>query len=310
MGRRKLRDSGSVCLLAAMVLFAGCDTADENGSELAGSGEDQIDVPAEPPGTRGADVNREIFEEKLQFAREEGLDTLPIGDIMVRIGRTFLGTTYTPGTLDPAGPERLVIDLDDLDCVTYVENVLAISRLIQSGDTAFHAFQRELQRIRYRGGEMEGYPSRLHYFSEWISDNEDLGLLRNITAELGGVRDPEPIHFMSDNVEAYRQLEEEENLRRIREMEERLSEAERYYIPEEEVAGVSGRIRDGDIIAATSTLDGLDVAHTGLAIHVDGRLHLMHAPLVGEAVQISEQPLADRLLGIESQDGIMVARPL
>jgi len=73
---------------------------------------------------------------------------------------------------------------------------------------------------------------------------------------------------------------------------------------------VAHRIRSGDVIAATSTVEGLDVAHTGLALWRDGTLHLLHAPLVGEAVQVSEVSLADRIRRIEGQDGIMVARPL
>jgi hypothetical protein len=81
-------------------------------------------------------------------------------------------------------------------------------------------------------------------------------------------------------------------------------------VPEEAIANVAEGIRTGDVIAATSTLPGLDIAHTGLALWVDGRLHLMHAPLVGSVVEISEVPLAERILRIEAQDGIMVGRPL
>ena len=80
-------------------------------------------------------------------------------------------------------------------------------------------------------------------------------------------------------------------------------------MPEDRIAAVADLIRDGDIIAATSTVEGLDVAHTGLALWVDGSLRLMHAPLVGEAVQISEETLAERIQRIEGQDGIIVARP-
>ena len=84
----------------------------------------------------------------------------------------------------------------------------------------------------------------------------------------------------------------------------------RIYIPEQDIAAVADRIENGDIIAATSTVEGLDIAHTGIALWVDGQLHLMHAPLVGDSVQISELSLADRVLGKKGQDGIMVARPL
>lgn len=254
--------------------------------------------------------DRTIFHETMAWARAERLDTLPLGEIIVRVGQRFVDTPYVPGTLDVEGEERLVVNLRGLDCVTYVENVLAISRLIQRGQDDFDAFLAELARIRYRGGEIAGYPSRLHYFSDWIVDNQEMGLVRDVTRELGGERDAEPIAFMSNNLKAYRQLADPANLAEIRRIEDRISDRPRYVIPESRIAQVESGIRNGDIIAATSTLPGLDVAHTGIAVWIDGRLHLMHAPLVGKSVEISELPLAERILGIRAQDGIMVARPV
>ena len=187
--------------------------------------------------------------------------------------------------------------------------MLALARVIRAGDDDFESFQRELARIRYRGGVIDGYPSRLHYFSEWISDNEAKGIVQDITRELGGVADTEPIDFMSRNAGSYPKLADPANLEAIRETERRLSTRTRYVIPEDRIADVAPSIQNGDIIAATSSTRGLDVAHTGLAIWIDGRLHLMHAPLVGKTVEISELPLAQRIQRIEGQDGIMVARP-
>jgi hypothetical protein len=97
----------------------------------------------------------------------------------------------------------------------------------------------------------------------------------------------------------------------IRAMERRLNRGPaRWYIPKDRIAAVANRIQDGDIIAATSTLPGLDIAHTGIALWQHGELHLLHAPLVGKSVEISALPLADRIRGIPTQDGIMVARVL
>jgi hypothetical protein len=79
-------------------------------------------------------------------------------------------------------------------------------------------------------------------------------------------------------------------------------------VPASAIGDAAPGIRDGDIIAATSTVAGLDVAHTGLALWIDGRLHLLHAPLVGRSVEISERSLAERIASIGGQDGIMVAR--
>ena len=266
------------------------------------------------PAHRNADAaiegaDREIFARTMQRAMAARLDTLPIGDRVVALGRWFVGAPYTPGTLETL-PERLVVNLREFDCVTYVEVMLAMARGLDGGEPTFEQFLDELRRIRYRNGRIEGYASRLHYFSEWIQDNERMGIVRDVTREIGGVPTDEPIAFMSSNREEYRALGDPETLARIVAIEERLTERTRYYIPEQRIADGAPAIRDGDIIAITSALRGLDVAHTGFAIWIEGRLHFMNAPLVGKDVRISELSLAERVAGIEGQDGIMVARPL
>ena len=75
------------------------------------------------------------------------------------------------------------------------------------------------------------------------------------------------------------------------------------------MAAVSSHLLDGDVLGMTSTVAGLDVSHTGIAIWKDGGVHLMNAPLVGKTVEISEKVVADRLAGIGSQDGLVVGRP-
>ncbi|MFL2544565.1 MAG: N-acetylmuramoyl-L-alanine amidase-like domain-containing protein, partial [Longimicrobiales bacterium] len=89
-----------------------------------------------------------------------------------------------------------------------------------------------------------------------------------------------------------------------------LSKRERFYVPQQSLYQIEPELRPGDIVAATSSVEGLDVAHTGLAIRKDDRIHLLHAPLVGGVVQISEQPLTERILDKMAQDGVIVARPL
>jgi Protein of unknown function (DUF1460) len=270
-------------------------------AELDAPAADRIAVTAE---------DTAIFAQTVAWAQEQRLDTLPIGPMIAALGRRFVGAPYEPGTLDPPGPERLVVNLRTFDCVTFVESMLAMARVLRAGQPTFDAFTRELLRIRYQDGVPPTYPARLHYFSDWIASNEAKGIVENVTDELGGVVDPEPIAFMTGHRASYRQLADTAHQRAIEEREAELSARERVYIPEARIADVAAEIRDGDIIAATSTLEGLDIAHTGIALWVDGALHLMHAPLVGSVVEISEQPLAERIQRIEGQDGIMVARPL
>ena len=268
-----------------------------------------------PPGWPDADWR--VLDTKVRWAVAQGLDTVPVGLGVARLGETFVGTTYTPGTLEAPGPEHVVINLRELDCVTFVENMLAMTRFVREDGIAALAdrpaaeakYTRYLEELRYRGGRLAGYASRLHYFSEWLSDNAARGRLRLLTRELGGVPDSEPVSFMSAHPGSYRQMAEPGVAEAIRAMEQRLNAAlPRWYIPEDRIAAIADRIHDGDIIAATSTLPGLDVAHTGIALWKNGELHLLHAPLVGKSVEISTLPLAQRILEIRTQDGIMVAR--
>ncbi len=306
-GVRSLLSVVSVCLVCA----CGGERGGEPGDAAEGS----------PSSGLGADADWAIVQEKALWAVEEGHADLPIGDLIARIGETFVGTPYAPYTLEAPGPEGLVIELQELDCVTFVENVLALARFVQmapndlmvadAGSPQRSLFAGILQDIRYRGGELDEYPSRLHYFSEWISDNDAMGIVRDVSRELGGVADSEPIYFMTTHADAYRQLGEDPAfLIELTRVEARLNTQPRYYIPEDGIAGVEEGIQDGDIIAATSTVAGLDIAHTGIALWRDGRLHLLHAPLVDGVVEISEIPLAERIRRIAGQDGVMVARPL
>ena len=278
------------------------------------------DAQVGPTTLPGTEADWAIVEDKARWAVEQGYAGLSIGDLIVRIGETFIGTPYSPYTLEAPGEEGLVIELEELDCVTFVENVLALARFVKTvpdellvartGDLQRPLFAWALEDIRYRGGELGEYPSRLHYFSEWISDNDAMGLVRDVSQALGGVADGEAIDFMTTHAAAYRQLGEDPDfLTELRAVEERLSAQPRYYIPEDRIAGVESGIQDGDIIAATSTVRGLDIAHTGIALWRNGRLHLLHAPLAGGVVQISEVPLAERIQRIRGQDGVMVARP-
>jgi hypothetical protein len=317
----------SFLVLAGGLFLGGCGGSDSGAS----SGQDQAEAvdPEVWEGDVGAAAlllrpkegttdDWRILQEKAIWAWELGVDTLPIGESMVYLGLSFVGTRYTPGTLELPGSEDLVVNLQELDCVTLVENVLALARFVRLAEPGIleseietrALYRRILTLIRYRRGRIDGYPSRLHYFTDWILDNEAKGLVQEVTVELGGVEDYRAVDFMSMHAESYRQLSNPLNLGAIQEREFYLSGLTRYRIPQEEIPAGISRIRDGDIIAATSTVDGLDVAHTGLAVWQGGALHLLHAPLVGEAVEVSAIPLADRIFRIEAQDGIRVVRPL
>ena len=65
---------------------------------------------------------------------------------------------------------------------------------------------------------------------------------------------------------------------------------------------------DGDIIAITTNLPGLDVAHVGIAEYINGKLHLLHASSTLGKVVVSEEPLRQMLRNHKSWSGIRVVR--
>ena len=252
--------------------------------------------------------DKHLYQEKI--ASLKALKAVSFGDSLTMIGKTFLGTPYQEKTLEIGATESLVVNLRGLDCTTFVENVLAFGQVIRKKDSSLNAFTNQLETIRYRNGRLAGYPSRLHYFTEWITDNAKKGLVEDITAALNGIILEKTIDFMGTHRSSYPFLKDDANFAGILEMEAALAKETRCYLPKEEVEKQEGQLRSGDIIALATSIAGLDVTHTGIAIRQNnGRIHLLHASTSGSVV-ISKEPLADYLKKIKHNIGIIVARPL
>jgi hypothetical protein len=254
----------------------------------------------------------EICNQKFQISINEELKDQPINDVIVKIGESFLGTEYLAHALEEDGDEQLVINLSGLDCTTLVENSLALARCVKLDSTSFENYLDELQFIRYRDGIVDGYPSRLHYFSDWITDNIFKGVIEDETKQLGGIPIKFNLNFMSTHPDSYKQLKENPDLIPVIQMQEQaINSREYYYIPKDEFESKEKLIRSGEIIAITTTVEGLDIGHIGIAVKMDdGRIHLLHAPNVNTKVQITEEPLADYLMKYKRHSGVIILKAL
>lgn len=251
--------------------------------------------------------DRNAFSAKIA-ALKDIPDNTP-GELLAGVGRTFLGTPYVTGTLEIGTSEQLVVNLHGLDCTTFVENVLAFSMLIREKETSFDNYIEVLQKIRYRDGQLSGYASRLHYFSEWIRNNEKKGLVRDMTASLGGIPADKKLNFMTSHRELYPRLAASPAFKEMEAVEEKLHGQEYTYIPSSVLVSRLSELKHGDIIALATSINGLDVTHTGIVFRKsNGKYHLLHASSRGQ-VEISEKPLLEYLAGVKSNTGILVARP-
>ncbi len=254
-------------------------------------------------------TDREAYDAKIEQLQKLKVNE-NFGATIVDIGKTFLGTAYVAKTLEIGNTESLVINLQGLDCTTFVENVLAFSQLLKNKKIDFDDFTKTLETIRYKDGKLNGYASRLHYFTEWIADNEKKGLIKDITSEVGGIEITKEINFMSTHRDLYPFLKDNENFQKIQASEGFLNNQSICILPQDRIATNEHLLKSGDIIALSTTIKGLDVTHTGiLTREKDGRIHLLHASTTGQ-VEVSQLPLVDYLKKIKSNTGIIVSRPL
>jgi hypothetical protein len=265
-----------------------------------------------PPNIHGQTIcteeSRARLDTVLRKLETTDFDQKSMNDVVVEVGTWFLSTPYVEKTLELPGDEPLVINLTGLDCTTYLETVVTFARLAKMNKFTIPDYEKELEYLRYRNGERDHYPSRLHYFSDWIDNNEAKGILENVTKSIGGEIYVNRPSFMSENPQYYPQLSDKDYVREIAEAEAEIAKRTYHYIPKNAVREHEQKILPGDLIAITIAMDNLDISHVGIAVEQDGRIHLMHASSVSRQVEISDKPLSEYLMENKSQSGIMVCR--
>lgn len=246
----------------------------------------------------------------------EALNSLKIDSIFSpfregEIARTFIGQPYLEKTLEIGDKEEMIVNLVGFDCTTFVESVTAFNLLFnqKSEFRNLNHYASILERIRYRNGKLNGYGSRLHYFTEWIIDNQNKGILNDITIEIGGSPYPKTINFMSNHITSYKRLEKDNDaIHQIKIAESKLNTQKLSQVYIKDIAKVEKNIQEGDIIALVTKIEGLDVSHVGIAVKKNGRIHLLHASQSSEKVVITNKPLAEWLKNSKINTGITVAR--
>ena len=248
-----------------------------------------------------------IFHEvMMQFSPNENEG---VAELIPKIGRFFEGQPYVAHALEVTDQEQLIINLRELDCTTYAEHLLALSRTLKSETKSFEHYAKELEAIRYRDGKRGAYTSRLHYFSEWIYDNAASGLVET-PADQFGAPYPNRLGFMSEHPDAYKHLASNPSyVVQIQQIEQELSSKRYAYIPKENYAAMEAQLNEGDIVGFTTDISGLDVSHVGIVVQVQGKFHLMHASQTNQKVEVSKEPLSYFLRPASKHTGIMVARP-
>lgn len=247
-------------------------------------------------------ATQKIFAQKMELPGNGDLGTQTL-----RMAESFLGTPYVASTLEGNPTEKLVCKFDGLDCTTLVESSIALA-IAKSENLNYDGYKTELTKIRYRDGVIDGYPSRLHYVLDWMYENEKRGRLEDITSKVGGIPYKKEINFMSTHANFYPALDNTEVWEKIKEQENIINSREYSYIPKASLQKAEPLLRDGDIVAFTSSVEGLDCNHMGIITKIGNRAYLLHASLAGKKVILSTLPLAEYVASVPKHTGMIVAR--
>lgn len=228
------------------------------------------------------------------------------GQLISYAAKKFIGKPYVAGTLE--GPQELLsINTSGLDCTTLVETAVALAMTVESRRTSWRDYVYTLESIRYRGGEMNGYASRLHYISDWIVDNNHRGNMTEVTDRIGRAdHQIKTLDYMSQNRNLYPALKDSATFAKLKNAEIGFRSHRFPYIKTMNIKGAE--LREGDIVAITTSTKGLDVTHMGVVTLKNGTPHLIHASSKAGKVVEDELPLHEYVRRNRNATGIRVVR--
>lgn len=274
------------------------------------------------PGTAGTLPLSTVFRGQSRFyalvaeAEQQNWRALPLGQRIVAVAKSFLGTRYVNYTLEiDDHVEAPSVDMDGLDCWTFFEISLGFARMLEMKGANYtpNDLLAMIELDRYRGGHCNGsYTSRLHFLEDWIYDNERRGLVKNLTISLGGVpMRGRYLNEMSHHWREYRYMRHNVALvPQIAAIEQRVASRTVYHIPREQVSSIESKIRSGDVICITGRGPEGFTEHVGLAYRDGvGVVHFLHASKDERRV-IVDVPIHQYVYRYHKFAGIMVVRPL
>lgn len=244
--------------------------------------------------------------------------------LMLFYGHKLVGVPYVPATLEVNKTERLVVNLRQMDCTTFVETVFALSLTTAQGSVKWADYCANLTRIRYDGGIRDGYASRNHYFLWWVESNRKLGLVSTPMDDDSKARNRKlpavytgqtiNLNWMTTHSSSYPMLKGKKLvINKISKHEKASSGKVMQYIPCKNLGLSRDKMRwvnDGDILAICTRKKGLDTTHIGIAEWgSDGKLHLLNASQIHRKVVLEPLTLQQYMLKHPTQLGVWVVSP-
>ncbi|GBD95446.1 hypothetical protein BMS3Abin06_00318 [bacterium BMS3Abin06] len=229
-------------------------------------------------------------EEELDILLKESSGISDPGERIDFLSKQFLKIKYQESTLigDINTHEVFVINLEGVDCFTFIEYIEAMRR---SG--SFNEFRENLRKVRYLSGRI-AFENRNHFFTDWKAFNPDFVV--DITKYISSGKSKEVSKILNKRDDGTLFLPGLScRLRGLT------------YIPSIYVDdAVIEKLKTGDYAGIYSETGGLDVSHVGIIIREQNAVKLRHASSVGKYMEVVDEDFKDYQ---EAKPGIIVLRP-
>lgn len=257
----------------------------------------------------------ETFTRIVQRARAGRWRELSMSSLMGKVALELVGVPYKGGTLEIFGDsEKCSVNLNTLDCVTFVESTMALARMIKAGGDTPADLISQVAFIRYREGKPGDYSTRLHYTSDWLFDNQQKHVIELLTHLPGSETYSPRVDFMTNHPHSYRQLNNHpELIAKLKQQEDAINQRGMTYIPLDRIAGAEPFLKTGDVVGVCTKQPGLDITHMGLVWRDEKNVaHFMDASSSKSNMKVTIEPgpISGSLKWSKDLIGAIFARPL
>jgi hypothetical protein len=225
----------------------------------------------------------------------------------------FEGLPYGAGNVACPG-DKTLINFHSFDCVTLLESWWALANTVYMYNSnkvpefmePFKVFAKNLNTIRYFGGENCGLEYRIHYFTQQMEELDRAGKVFNVGVA-NGEKFTKKIDYITKNPEDFGDFA---TSTRAKHLEKLLNATPKYFYPKDKIELYRPLAKDGDLVSLASSEPGLDVSHCGIITLEDGNLRITHASSKYERV-VYAQDLEAYIRGRGGYvTGIFVYRPV
>lgn len=251
-----------------------------------------------------AAINK-IIRELQTIGPSERARTLAAAEVLV-------GADYSSTAKEDKTESPIYISVHSMDEMELVENALALAKASKRTNASWTDFVCELENIRYRRGENNGFTSRLRYSSDWIADNTYRGNLKEYTHSL-----PSPastsrtLDKITRSKEEYPALADSVTFEKMKMLEMGYCMHKITYMKRESMGkkNVVELLKEGDIIIIIPRDTETDLLDAGVLKFVDGTPHLIHSSARTGKVELMPITLNEYMrLNAKSMTGYRILR--